>query len=98
MQKSKKTPSLDLSTGWEQLLQVLKQAKSKADLNQLLEFLLTGQEREQISKRVLLVNRLLYTELSQRAIAKELRLSLVTVTRCSNLLKNTDAKMKRRFS
>ena len=80
--------------GYEALLQLLFNAKSKEQLAGLLELLLTPEEIEAFSKRVLILKSLLNGTLTQREISKEFGLSISKITRGSNALKRIDEETK----
>ena len=71
------------------LISLISQAEQNDKLALLLDFLLSQEERDQLEKRIRLAQKLLANEQSQRNIARELGVSMTTITRCSNLLKNT---------
>ena len=83
--------------GWDKLIQILLSKDNKDDLSHILDFLLTNEEKEQLSKRVILTKYLIDQQKSQREISKELGVSICTVTRCSNALKLTRDKDKESF-
>ncbi|QPG57046.2 trp operon repressor [Shewanella eurypsychrophilus] len=57
-------------------------------LIELFELLLTEDERSAIASRLKVFQALLSGQLSQRQIAGEFQISIATITRCSNYLKN----------
>lgn len=58
------------------------------DLTVLFQLLLTEEERSAIAGRLKVFQTLLEGQLSQRQIASEYQVSIATITRCSNYLKN----------
>ncbi|MCL1141447.1 trp operon repressor [Shewanella gaetbuli] len=58
------------------------------DLSVLFQLLMTEEERSAIAGRLKVFQTLLAGELSQRQIASEYQVSIATITRCSNYLKN----------
>ncbi|WP_394129736.1 trp operon repressor [Shewanella maritima] len=58
------------------------------DLAVLFQLLLTEEERSAIAGRLKVFQSLLAGEMSQRQIAAEYQVSIATITRCSNYLKN----------
>ena len=54
----------------------------------LFQLLLTEEERSAVSGRLQVFQTLLAGEMSQRQIATEHQVSIATITRCSNYLKN----------
>lgn len=83
--------------GWDELVSILAEKTNPSDISIVCEFLLTKEEKEQLSKRVLLTKELLKKEKSQREISKEIGISICTVTRCSNALKDCSIKIKEVF-
>jgi TrpR family trp operon transcriptional repressor len=86
-----------LQQGWQQLSDILLSMHSPKDMQTILQFLLSEEEAVQLSKRMLLIQRLIEGRAAQRHIAKELSMSLATITRCSNLLKQTPEGIKNKF-
>jgi TrpR family trp operon transcriptional repressor len=76
--------------GWQALLEILLQAKDAPSLNQLLDLLLTAEERSDLTTRFLITKALLLKTQTQREIAKELNVSIAKITRGSNELKRMD--------
>lgn len=73
--------------GIGKLSELLHRAKSKEQLEQLLELFLTMTEREAIGGRYLIVEGLLKGEKPQRQLAEELGLSISKITAGSNAIK-----------
>lgn len=86
------------NNGWQQLINILSENSDPQDINIICDFLLTKEEKEQLSKRVLLTKELIKKSKSQREISKEIGISICTVTRCSNALKDCSARVKKIFS
>lgn len=78
---------------WELFIKLCRQAKKKDCLDLLLHFLLTPEERAQVSARVSLIQALLQ-KTTQRDIAEQLGISISKITRGSNALKNIDPKLE----
>ena len=76
-----------MSLNWESFLE---QACSLSKLNRdnLLDLILTQDEKSMLMTRLLVFRALLDGELTQREISKKLSVSIATITRCSNYLKN----------
>ena len=87
-----------IEEGWQKLMTLLANIKIENTLEAVLDFILTPEEKEQVSRRVLLTEDLLQKKRSQREISKRLGVSISTVTRCSNLLKRTPEEVKVCFS
>jgi len=75
------------SPGWQAFLMLCSKAKSHEQLDDLMQFLLTSEERTAIALRVELIRELLRAEKTQREIAAELEISIAKITRGSNALK-----------
>jgi TrpR family trp operon transcriptional repressor len=81
--------------GWHDFLSLCLAAKDEKSLSELLDFILTPEERESISTRCLIVKALLAKQLTQRDIAKSLQVSIAKITRGSNELKRISRKLER---
>lgn len=77
-----------------QWLQLAKKAETLCVLDEFLRLFFTPQECEQLEKRYLLIDALMHDQCSQRAIAKELNVSIAKITRGSNALKHISPKLK----
>lgn len=73
----------------ETIISLITRAVQSDKLPQVLDFLLSQEECHQLEKRLQLSQMLLEGKHSQRDIALRLGISMTTITRCSNLLKNT---------
>ena len=80
--------------GWQLFLTMIGQISNEQQLNQLLEFLLTPEERDYLATRIELVRELLKDKKTQRDIAKDLGISIAKITRGSNNLKLIDDDLK----
>ncbi|MBK2095679.1 trp operon repressor [Francisella philomiragia] len=89
---------MNSNKGWQQLVNILSETSDSKDIDIICDFLLTKEEKEQLNKRVLLTKELLKKEKSQREISKEIGISICTVTRCSNALKDCSKRVKEIFS
>ncbi|KEI35173.1 transcriptional repressor protein TrpR [Francisella sp. W12-1067] len=87
-----------IKDGWQQLVNILSENTDPQDISVICDFLLTKEEKEQLSKRVLLTKELIKKSKSQREISKEIGISICTVTRCSNALKDCPTRVKKIFS
>jgi TrpR family transcriptional regulator, trp operon repressor len=81
--------------GWQTLLDLCQQSGSDKQLEELLCFFLTPEERSALSTRVELVRELLEKQKSQREISKDLRVSIAKITRGSNQLKSISKALER---
>ena len=86
-----------MKDNWEKLIEILTDINSKEDMESILNFLLTIEEKSQLSSRVTLTKLMCFTDLTQREIAKNLGVSISTVTRCSNALKSIPERTKNKF-
>ncbi|WP_150465442.1 trp operon repressor [Francisella sp. SYW-2] len=89
---------MNSNKGWQQFINILSETSDPQDINIICDFLLTKEEKEQLSKRVLLTKELIKKTKSQREISKEIGISICTVTRCSNALKDCSTRVKEIFS
>ncbi len=79
--------SKDLAT-WQTLLDFLERASHEDKLNETLTLLLTPDERDTLSLRLQIIGKLLEKNASQREIQQELKTSVATITRGSNMIKS----------
>ena len=82
---------------YRELTDILSKAKNKGEIQDILDFILTPEEKEQLRKRVLLTRVLLENGISQRDISKSIEVSISTITRCSNALKQVPNHVKDLF-
>jgi TrpR family trp operon transcriptional repressor len=80
------TPPLDAKTLWSDLLPKISQMDSNLQ-QRLFELLLTPEEKKIILNRLAITRDLLVNNNTQRTIAKDLGVSIATITRGSNALK-----------
>lgn len=66
-------------------------------LIELFELLLTQDERSAIASRLKVFQALLAGDLSQRQIAQEFQISIATITRCSNYLKQMTLEQREKI-
>ena len=76
--------------GWCGFLQLIYRLKNPRQLEEVLTFFLTIEEKKDLSLRFLLVKELLKGELTQREISAKLKVSIAKITRGSNALKIVD--------
>ncbi|WP_028117928.1 trp operon repressor [Ferrimonas senticii] len=76
---------------WRELLQLLASQTELETFEWLLSLLLSHDERQSIAGRLAIIKALLIGEQSQRQISAELGISIATITRASNNLKNLSA-------
>lgn len=82
------TESNQLNTdNWQQFLELLQQAITDNCQHQLLQLLLTPDERLVLATRVKIIEELLKGQLSQRQLKDQLGVGIATITRGSNGLK-----------
>lgn len=77
-----------MRANWNSVLERMLAHGNYEDLSVLLHLLLTEEERSAIAGRLKVFQLLLCGEMSQRQIAAEFEVSIATITRCSNYLKN----------
>ena len=73
---------------WSLVLDKILAHQNKPELLTLFQLLLTEEERSAIAGRLKVFQLLLSGDMSQRQIAAEYQVSIATITRCSNYLKN----------
>ncbi|MCL6268781.1 trp operon repressor [Sansalvadorimonas sp. 2012CJ34-2] len=76
------------SSGWQFFLDLIEQVGNSEERSRLLEILMTHDERSAMAGRVEIIASLLAGEESQREMAARLGVSIATITRGSNNLKN----------
>ncbi len=86
-----------MEKNWQSLIRVIRILKSDNELSLLLDFLFTLEEKRQLSNRYALAQQMVLAQKSQREIAKDLGVSISTVTRCSNALKLLPDEIKQKF-
>lgn len=79
---------------WRQVLLLLAEAVYDNKVEQLLELLLTPDEKEVLSVRVQIIKELLDGEMNQRMLKDKLGIGIATVTRGSNNLKEASPEFK----
>lgn len=80
---------------WTEFLQLCHQSKSVKELDEILSFFLTLDEKENIIDRYLITEALLKNELPQRQMAQVLNVSIAKITRGSNALKMMPGHLKK---
>lgn len=84
----------NLHKPWEQFVNLCAELGDAQQLERVLELFLTYEEQADVAKRLLIVRELLRGDKTQRQIAKELNVSIVKITRGSNVLKQMDEEFK----
>ncbi|GGP85578.1 trp operon repressor [Shewanella ulleungensis] len=77
-----------MRANWNLVVDKILTHANDEDLSVLFQLLLTEEERSAVSGRLQVFQTLLAGEMSQRQIATEHQVSIATITRCSNYLKN----------
>ncbi|MGL5047055.1 MAG: trp operon repressor [Shewanella sp.] len=77
-----------MRANWDLVLEKVLSHSNYEDLSLLFHLLLTEDERSAVAGRLKVFQLLLEGEMSQRHIATEYEVSIATITRCSNYLKN----------
>lgn len=83
-----------MRANWNLVVDKILSHANENDLSVLFQLLLTEEERSAVSGRLQVFQTLLQGELSQRQIASEHQVSIATITRCSNYLKNMSASQR----
>ncbi|CZF77942.1 trp operon repressor [Grimontia marina] len=81
-------------SGWQDVLDLIHRASDDGHEAELLQMLLTPDERTALIARVNIVNELLKGEMSQRQLSQMLGVGIATITRGSNELKQLDDAQK----
>ncbi len=81
-------------SGWRDFIDLCRSVQTDEELSSTLSFLFTPEEKEHMALRIELVRALLKGELTQRDIAKELEISIATITRGSNGLKLIEPELR----
>jgi TrpR family trp operon transcriptional repressor len=82
---------------WRKFIKLCLEMKNEKELQQFFELFLTYEERGDISRRLLLTKELLSKQLTQRAIAEKLNVSISKITRGSNALKVVSKSYKEKL-
>lgn len=81
--------------GWQKFIQLVVAVKDPQVVEELAKLLFTSEERDAISKRVLIIEELIKGEMTQREMAENLQISIAKITRGSNALKETPKRLIR---
>jgi TrpR family trp operon transcriptional repressor len=79
--------------GWQKFIQLVVAVKDPQLVEELAKLLFTSEERDAISKRVLIIEELIKGEMTQREMAENLQISIAKITRGSNALKETPKRL-----
>ncbi|MBW8184471.1 trp operon repressor [Shewanella nanhaiensis] len=82
---------------WGSVLEKVVSHQDHNALIELFELLLTEEERSAIAGRLKVFQVLLIGEMSQRQIAAEYKISIATITRCSNYLKHMSPEQREKI-
>jgi TrpR family trp operon transcriptional repressor len=81
--------------GWQGFLSLCSSRKTSKELDELLWLFLTPEEQKDIATRYLIVKELMIGKKTQRAMAKDLGVSIAKITRGSNFLKMISKDLRR---
>ncbi len=88
-------PKSSEAEGWQDFCSLCANYKDQKQISELLDLIMTTEEKFAISMRFQLIKELLSGELSQRDIAKKLNVSISKITRGSNSLKTFSSEFKK---
>ncbi|MGI2096283.1 trp operon repressor [Shewanella glacialipiscicola] len=86
-----------MRANWDLVLEKILSHSNYEDLSVLFHLLLTEEERSAVAGRLKVFQLLLSGDMSQRHIAAEYKVSIATITRCSNYLKNMSPEYRSRI-
>ncbi len=79
---------------WQSFINIIIQAVHDDCLNDVMDLLLTLDERQALATRVRIIQELMRGKLTQRELKDELRIGIATITRGSNSLKIASSELK----
>ena len=79
---------------WQEVVELIQRAAKEDKESELLNMLLTQDERDTLTARVNIVYELLRGDMSQRQLSQMLGVGIATITRGSNELKRVDDDTK----
>lgn len=80
--------------GWRYFLALCSAAEDEKMLSELLDLMLTHEEKASLAMRCLVIKALLEQKKAQRQISEDLKVSIAKITRGSNELKRISPKLK----
>ncbi|WP_144210130.1 trp operon repressor [Shewanella donghaensis] len=83
-----------MRANWDSVVETVLSHPKTDELGILFQLLFTEEERSAVAGRLKVFQLLLQGELSQRQISSEYKVSIATITRCSNYLKNMPQEQK----
>lgn len=86
-----------MRANWDLVLDKILSHTDYENLSVLFYLLLTEEERSAVAGRLKVFQLLLNGQMSQRQIAAEYEVSIATITRCSNYLKNMSPEHRARI-
>lgn len=86
-----------MRANWESVVEKVLSYPNSDELGILFQLLLTEEERSAVAGRLKVFQLLLQGDLSQRQISADYQVSIATITRCSNYLKNMQPEQKQKI-
>ena len=85
---------MKIESRWQSLVQVIAQENKVESIDLLLDILLTFTEKQDIVKRMQIIELIIDGEITQREISKQYNISIGKITRGSNAIKELNDEKK----
>lgn len=82
-------------SGWCKFIKLCATLKTEEQFSNFFNLILTHAEKEDIALRIEIISGLLRGEITQRELAKKLKISIAKISRGSNALKTIDTQIKK---